>query len=216
MNALDHVVKKYGLHLWKARLPIEIPDTDRVTLAFLFQELGFNRGAEVGVEEGKYSEVLCKANPDLHLFCVDPWMAYTEYRTHLDQPYINGLHANCVKRMASYNATLIHKTSMDALEDIPDRSLDFVYLDGNHRFEYVVNDIVGWSRKVRSGGIISGHDWIRMQLSSDLKNNPVHVQPALIGYTDAYRIRPWFLLGTNAMLPGHKRDRARSWMWINP
>jgi predicted O-methyltransferase YrrM len=48
---------------------------------------------------------------------------------------------------------------MEAVKDFKDESLDFVFIDGNHQYSYVLEDITEWSKKVRSGGIVSGHDY---------------------------------------------------------
>jgi hypothetical protein len=71
MDALTFVATKYGLNL-HARSPIEIPNVGRDDLARLFHLLGFQRGVEIGVEQGLFSEVLCQQNPGVELFCVDP------------------------------------------------------------------------------------------------------------------------------------------------
>ncbi len=55
--------------------------------------------------------------------------------------------------------TWIRKMSADAAEDIEDDSLDFVYIDANHRFDYVLQDIRTWFPKVKPGRVISGHDY---------------------------------------------------------
>jgi predicted O-methyltransferase YrrM len=47
-----------------------------------------------------------------------------------------------------------------AADDFLDNSLDFVYIDAGHRFDDVVQDIIKWTKKVRKGGIISGHDYM--------------------------------------------------------
>jgi glycosyltransferase involved in cell wall biosynthesis len=49
---------------------------------------------------------------------------------------------------------------MQAVTDFADESLDFVYIDGNHQLKYVVEDIVEWTKKIKKGGIIAGHDYI--------------------------------------------------------
>jgi hypothetical protein len=116
--------------------------------------------------------------------------------------------------MSPYNHEFVRKTSIEAAKDFEDESLDFMYLDANHRFEHVVNDLVAWVPKIRSGGIVSGHDYHRMRASTDAKNNPVHIPPALQGYTLSYRISPWFVIGEGAVKPGEKRDKYRSWMWV--
>ena len=214
MDVLKFIFRKYNIH-WRTRSPIEIPNTDRTSLANLFGELGFKVGAEIGVEEGKYSKILSRGNRGVKLYCIDPWLSDGVYRKQFDQAYIDNLMARAIDRLARYNCEIIRKTSMDAVKDFADNSLDFVYIDGNHKFEYVVNDLAEWSKKVRVGGIISGHDWIRIALSSTTKNNdPIEVQAAVRGFVDAYRIRPWFILGANAVIEGQLRDKVRSWFWI--
>jgi hypothetical protein len=37
--------------------------------------------------------------------------------------------------------------------------LDFVYIDANHEYEHVLEDVRAWAPKVRAGGIVSGHDY---------------------------------------------------------
>ena len=48
---------------------------------------------------------------------------------------------------------------MDAVKDFADKSLDFVFIDGHHGYDYIKEDIREWSKKVRKGGIVSGHDY---------------------------------------------------------
>ena len=49
--------------------------------------------------------------------------------------------------------------SLDALESFKDGGLDFIYIDGDHRYEGVLADLNGWRPKLREGGIMAGHDW---------------------------------------------------------
>mgnify|MGYP003685889429 CR=1 FL=1 len=73
------------------------------------------------------------------------------------------------------NVILIKKTSTDASIDIKDNFLDWVYIDGDHRFKHVLNDLTLWYNKVKKGGIIAGHDYthadIRKAINIFLKNN---------------------------------------------
>lgn len=56
------------------------------------------------------------------------------------------------------NYEFVTKTSKDAINIIPNE-LDFVYIDGNHDYEYVKEDINIWYSKVKEGGIIGGNDF---------------------------------------------------------
>jgi hypothetical protein len=90
--------------------------------------------------------------------------------------------------------------SLEAVRHFDDNYLDFVYLDGAHDFDSAMLDIIHWSRKVRPGGIVAGHDWDRKEC---------RVAEAVLGYTLAYRIDPWFVLG-------RQYDRGGTFMWVKP
>jgi len=127
----------------------------REDLAQYFNELGFTTGAEIGVLAGLYSAVLCEANPGLKLFCIDAW----GYGEHKRKAYHLQAYEEAKVRLAPYDATLMHKLSMEAVKDFEDGSLDFVYIDANHKYSFVEEDIREWTKKVRKGGIVSGHDY---------------------------------------------------------
>lgn len=194
---------------FNGRSPIELPNTNRMTLAHWFYVWGFRRGAEVGVERGVYSEALCKANPNLSLYCVDRWMPLRNYRDHVSASKLEGFYQEATQRLAPYRATLIRKLSVEAAKDVPDGSLDFVYIDASHRLEHVIADLGAWSPKVRAGGVVAGHDFIKCRLPSLM-----HVPQAVYAWADAYEIKSWFVLGRQAKMPGELRDDGRSWFWV--
>jgi len=53
----------------------------------------------------------------------------------------------------------IHKSSIEASHDISDNSLDAVFVDANHEFKYVLEDLYAWWPKVKSGGFMAGDDY---------------------------------------------------------
>ena len=132
---------------------------NRVDLAQYFAELGFKVGAEIGVAQGYYSEILCQKNPGLKLYCVDYWQPYRGYMDFRKKETFKGLYEEAQARLSPYNCVLIKKFSMDAVKDFADKSLDFVFIDGHHGYDYIKEDIREWSKKVRKGGIVSGHDY---------------------------------------------------------
>jgi predicted O-methyltransferase YrrM len=127
----------------------------RVDLAKHFAERGYKIGAEIGVAEGEYAVELCKNIPGLKYYGIDAWPREGKIQHHIQARY-----ELTKKRLAPYDATLIRKTSMEAVKDFENSSLDFVYIDADHKFDYAVNDIIEWTKKVRKGGIVSGHDYI--------------------------------------------------------
>lgn len=192
--------------------PIVIPHVGRSDLADWFRECGFQRGAEIGVKEGDYSVELLERIPGLTLYSVDPWLVRFDYHDHRTQAVFDGYEATARRRLAAFTGSHVIKAlSRDAVETIPDDSLDFVYIDGAHSFANVAHDLEAWSRKVRSGGIVSGHDYCRYQAAAN-----IHVVEAVQAFTKSYRIRPWYVLGLKEKVPGDVRDRHRSFLWVKP
>jgi hypothetical protein len=209
MSTLDYIRDKYDLNL-DQRMPVEIPDVDRKDLAALFAELGFNVGAEIGTERAAYAETLCKANPNLTLYCVDPWKHYSGYRDHVSQRKLDSFYEITKEKMKPYDCRIIRKFSVEAAELFRGRTLDFVYIDANHDLQNVVNDLYAWWPKVKMGGIIAGHDFVRRKQSG----YGCMVVEAVTAFTEAFHVRPWFVMGRKHAQPGEKRDSTRSWLWV--
>jgi len=116
-------------------------------------------------------------------------------------------------RLSGLTCKIIRKKSMEALEDFEDRSLDWVYIDGNHSLPYVVQDLFYWSKKVRSGGVISGDDYRIIKSRDPYRCNVVQGVEAFVS---AARIPKYYILGRKQIVEGEKRDKFRNFMWINP
>lgn len=208
-SSIEFIIKKYNLDP-NQEMPIRIPDTDRYeTLTKLYAELGYKEGAEIGVAEGTFSKSICENNLGVKLHCIDPWEKYPGYNDFAGDFFAQA-EQKAREMLEPYNCNIIKKYSQDALKDISNKSLDFVYIDANHDVRHVIDDIDDWDKKVRDGGMISGHDWFISQSRPDI----LQVVYALDAYTKAWRINPWFVLGRDERLPNEKRERSRSWFWV--
>lgn len=113
----------------------------------LFQEHYLKgTGAEIGVQNGIFSEQILTAWKG-NLLCVDVWNIDDEY--------------NEARKRLCNRARLLKGRSVEISRTIQDESLDFVYIDADHHYKSVKEDLEAWYRKVRKGGIISGHDYCR-------------------------------------------------------
>ena len=148
---------------------------NRIELAQRFAALGFKKGAEIGVYKGLYALELCKANPSLQLYCIDSWGMPTAPGKGEGVAHVRAF-VEAQSRLAPYNVEFIKKFSMDAINDFEDGSLDFVYIDANHTRGFVAEDVREWSKKVRVGGIVAGHDYL------DVQSRYAGVKPAVDGY----------------------------------
>lgn len=151
--------RKKGLIRRRALSPIRVRGYKRSHLYSLFNEMGFEKGAEIGVKRGINARAMCTAIPNLLLILVDPYISYGDDEMELPDAEHNSFYKHARKLLKPYNTRFIIKKSMDAIREVANESLDFVYIDGNHTFDYAMSDIIEWTKKVRPGGIVAGHDY---------------------------------------------------------
>lgn len=176
----------------------------RKDLGVLFRHLGYKRGAEIGVWEGRFSEQLCLANPGVRLICVDPWKAYDDYGDPKNvQDRLDAAHRSARIRLQRFGCDIRQMTSTEAAGTVPDGSLDFVYLDGNHGKHYVLADLAAWVPKVRSGGIVSGHDFE----VGKKRHAHLQVRQAVEEYAAIHKVAPIYIVSN---------DKVPSFFWVVP
>lgn len=127
-----------------------------------------NKAVEVGVGDGNFSAFLCNTTPVREFYGVDPYLKYEDY---IDIPerasdfYNTQEGLDALYDLTTYvyecyeNATLIRKTSVEAALDFDDESIDLVYIDANHEYEYVKQDLEAWWPKIVQGGVLCGDDY---------------------------------------------------------
>ena len=123
---------------------------NRIKLIEFFKEQGFTNAAEIGVFDGRFSEIICQIIPGIKLLSVDRWQLKTEYPKY----------KYALAKLTPFpNVTIMRETSMNASLTVPDESLDFVFIDALHSYDAVKEDVREWTKKVRIGGYVSGHDY---------------------------------------------------------
>jgi len=187
------------ISLDKKGMPAQLLGHTRNDLPVFFKEMGYKVGAEIGVYKGDYSRLFCQNG--LKMYAIDSWLAYPEYYwLKANQEQMEKEYERAKAKLAPYDCTIIRKTSMEAVKDFKE-TLDFVYIDGNHDFKHATEDIWEWSRKVRKGGVVSGHDYWNAS-----HTHLCDVKWVVDGLTQALHIRNWYTFGI--------KDRKLSWMWI--
>lgn len=208
MNTADFMNAKQSV----STNPIQIIDNSRLDLIKWFRQLDFKVGAEIGVAHGELSKLICEINPQVKLIAVDAWASYDEYGDYKLSKTFEYMENHYRETMRNYikrgRCEIIKKFSMDALADVPDESLDFVFIDANHQMPFVKDDIDGWAKKVRPGGIVSGHDYVR------IKRVKWGVKEAIQGHVKENNIENWYVIGRDETLPNEVREGARSWMYV--
>jgi SAM-dependent methyltransferase len=193
---------------------IKIPNSSRNDLPEFFKEMGYKLGAEIGVFKGEFSKRLCDAG--LKIYGIDPYLAYSAYPHPRGQERVHFIyeHAKRVLKPFTDNGQyeFIRKMSMDAVGDFKDESLDFVYIDGIHTFRYIAEDLFEWTKKVRKGGIVSGHDYVH---APEEKWTAIHVKHILDAYISCFGINTYYILdGANTNRPVRGKDKISSWFFL--
>lgn len=112
--------------------------------------------AELGVAAGDFSRQIMDICAPAQLHLVDIWGSdrygeelYLSVNNHFQQQRQRG------------EVTIHRKPSLEALESFPDQTFDWVYIDTTHSYELTRDELRACARKVKSTGIIAGHDYMQ-------------------------------------------------------
>lgn len=134
----------------------------------LINDLGLKSAVEVGVRAGNLMARVVTNCPTIERYvCVDPWEVYIEsydrppLAAERQQSWWESLYQRVKGIAEKYKAVeVMRMTSVRAAQEM-EGTVDIVYIDAVHDFMNIVNDIYFWLPRIRSGGIISGHDWTK-------------------------------------------------------
>lgn len=145
---------------------IKVP-VSREKLYTVLSDIGCKIGVELGVGGGDNAESLIKKILSIEkLYLIDPWKHYPKiiypYGWHkISQQQQDNRYKSVVERFKNDERIIvIRQESYFASESFDNNSIDFVYIDGNHNYEFVLADLTSWYHKVKKGGIILGHDFM--------------------------------------------------------
>ena len=135
----------------------------RNDLAFLYQKhYKTGVGAEIGCLRGWFSMYILTIYKGkiLAIDSFDDHEGISYDKPSLPPTKGSEIEKECRANMKGKNCEVIKGYSVDVAKTIPDESLDWVYIDADHRYEAVKADLKAWFPKVRKGGVMSGHDYM--------------------------------------------------------
>ena len=151
---------------------IKLEETRETVIPQILNKIGAKEAVEVGVFKGQFSKHLLE-NWKGQLWMVDPWRAFEEGEGYVDasnHKEHQTAYLEAMENIEGHEARgfMLRGLSSDMASRFEDGSLDLVYIDGNHAYEWVKEDIELWWPKLKPGGIIAGHDYLDM----DWKEGP--------------------------------------------
>lgn len=148
-------LRKHGLDF-----SIDFASGTRPAIAFVKMLMENKKliGVEIGSDRGgNAKDILNKLNIE-KLYLIDPYEDYEDYDELCNKVHKRGeseeiIRKELKKELKEGKVIIIKKYSSDAIKDIPN-NLDFVYMDANHKYEYVLKDLEDYYPKVRGGDIV--------------------------------------------------------------
>lgn len=129
--------------------------------------------AELGVWKGEFSKEILEIVKPKELHLIDPWK-YEYDKTYEKACYGGKIGSQVLmdqifnqvtkqfQNEITNNQVFIHRNSLINIgNNIADNYFDWVYIDGNHLYEFVKKDLEFFYKKVKKGGFITGDDYRR-------------------------------------------------------
>lgn len=123
----------------------------------------FSKGkiAEIGSYKGKSTVAIASGCKDGTVYAIDTWEGSQDPRDDTSWLYkTHDVFSEFQKNIEAFgNIVPIQMDGCKASESFPDNTFDAVFIDAEHTKEAVIKDIQSWLPKIKSGGIICGHDY---------------------------------------------------------
>ena len=127
---------------------------------------GYSIGAEIGVYRGRTTFAVMNACPKLRLIAVDRWEYIPKNTPDAIEIGLAGndmesAYRGYMRKVHLYRnrLTVLRGNSVEMVKKVEDGSLDFVFIDADHRYQEALKDIKAWSPKVKEDGTVCGHDY---------------------------------------------------------
>jgi len=134
----------------------------------LINKFGFTSLVEVGVAFGGHLDSILEKTKIEKVYGVDSYFLQNtstdsfsyDSKNYIQSDYDN-LYIFTKQRLSKYGkrVDLIRKSSIDAAKEFEKESLDIVFIDAEHTYNGVKQDLETWEEKIRISGVISGHDY---------------------------------------------------------
>ncbi len=173
--------------------------------------------AEIGVWKGDFSACILRNCRYIDRFyMIDPWATLPDWNKpfNVAPEMFDDIYQEMHEKtgFASDKRVILRGRSKEVLKYIPDESLDFAYIDGDHTLRGITIDLIKVLPKIKQGGIIGGDDFTTTPWQHDLRFEPTLVFPYSVYFAEAMDL-PILALPHNQFLI--KKDAAASFSFLD-
>jgi len=146
--------------------------------------------AEIGVWRGEFTEAMLRASPEIQkYYLVDPWRTLDRWKkpANVDDASFHEIYDEALRRteFAVPRRIVMRGTTIEMIHNIPEGSLDLVYVDGDHTLRGITIDLVAWYGKVKPGYYLGGDDFSPTIWQHSLQFEPTLVFPFAVYFAEA-------------------------------
>lgn len=119
-------------------------------------------GCEIGILYGNNLRYFLDHIPAIQkVYAIDPYLEYQDWCGMATQEALNHCRQEAMKLLdtVKHRIEFLYMVSDQAHVYIPDNSLDYIFIDGDHSYEFVSRDLANYYSKVKPQGIFAGHDY---------------------------------------------------------
>ncbi|CAN7659842.1 class I SAM-dependent methyltransferase [Rhizobium sp. LjRoot258] len=173
--------------------------------------------AEIGVWKGDFAErILRECSQVEQYYMIDPWASLPDWNKpfNVAPAMFDEIYQEMLAKtdFASERRTILRGRTKDVVNDIPDGSLDFAYIDGDHTLRGITIDLIKILPKIREGGIIGGDDFTTTPWQHDTRYEPTLVCPYSVYFSEAMDL-PIIALPHNQFLI--KKERGANFSFLD-
>jgi hypothetical protein len=148
---------------------------------------------EVGVWKGDFArQMLQECEAIERYYLLDPWAHLPDWnkplnveREAFDRAYEEAMQKTA---FASAKIVVLRGRTKDVIGSIPDESLDFAYIDGDHTLRGITIDLIKVLPKIKEGGFIGGDDFARDPWQHSVRFEPTLVCPFGVFFAEAMNL----------------------------
>ena len=145
---------------------------------------------EVGVWKGEYAEKLleqCQLIREYYM--VDPWATLSDWNKpfNVEPKQFDEVYNEALRRteFAASRRVVLRGRTKEVIAQVPDNSLDFAYIDGDHTLRGITIDLIKLLPKIKDGGFIGGDDFTNTPWQHDTRFEPTLVCPFSVYFAEA-------------------------------